>query len=226
MAVPPASACIPTEDIAADSARISVSDNPAIVPADASLVAISVISDSVVAKLFPRATIVDPSLSTFSLPVPVILVNLARAVAASSADKLVVSPSMTIVLVKFSISSADTPSCPAASATPAISSLEDAVSVAIFMMDALRSSYEVVAVSSTVFMTPVKADSQSIADLAESVKAPTIGVVTFLVIEEPKEAILLPTLEIPSPTDFIFEPTSSKDDGSSSSSRFKLLRSV
>ena len=140
MAVPPASAWIPTELIAAASARISVSDSPTIVPADASLVAISVISDSVVAKLFPRATIVDPSLSTFALPVPVIFVNLARAVAASSADKLVVSPSMTIVRVKFSISSADTPSCPAASATPAISSFEDAVSVAICIMAALRSS--------------------------------------------------------------------------------------
>ena len=75
-------------------------------------------------------------------------------------------------------------------------------------------------------MTPVKADSQSIADLAERVKAPTIGVVTFLVIVEPKDSILLPTLEIPSPTDFILDPTSSKDDGSSSSSRLKLLRSV
>ena len=67
-------------------------------------------SDSVVAKLFPSATIDAPSLSTFAFPDPVILVNLARAEAASSAERFVVSPSMTMVLVKPSKSSADTPS--------------------------------------------------------------------------------------------------------------------
>ena len=63
MAVPPASACIPTDDIAADNASICGSDNPASRPADAMRVDISVICDSVVAKLLPSATIVEPSRS-------------------------------------------------------------------------------------------------------------------------------------------------------------------
>ena len=90
--------------------------------------------------MLPKATIAAPNLSTLALPDPVMFVNFASADAASSAERLVVSPSMTIVLVNPSISSADTPSCPAASATAAISSLELAVSVAICMMDFSRSA--------------------------------------------------------------------------------------
>ena len=61
MAVPPASASIPTEDMEAARAMISASVKPARVPADARRVAISVISDSVVAKELPRPTITAPS---------------------------------------------------------------------------------------------------------------------------------------------------------------------
>ena len=62
MAVPPASASMPTEDMAAASARIWGSLRPARVPADASRVAIRVISASVVAKLLPKSTMTEPSL--------------------------------------------------------------------------------------------------------------------------------------------------------------------
>ena len=52
---------MPTELIAVASARISVSESPAKVPADASLVDIATISASVVAKLLPSCTIAAPS---------------------------------------------------------------------------------------------------------------------------------------------------------------------
>ena len=60
MAVPPASASMPTEDIAAASAMICGSVNPASLPPEARRVPICVISDSVVAKLLPRSTITAP----------------------------------------------------------------------------------------------------------------------------------------------------------------------
>ena len=110
IAVPPASALIPTEVIAVANANISVSVNPATVPADAKRVAINAISSSCAAKLFPRSTIVEPSLSTSPQAVPVIFANLAIAVAASCADKLVESPNITIVSVNLVISFPDSPS--------------------------------------------------------------------------------------------------------------------
>ena len=61
MAVPPASASMPTEDIAAARAMISGSVSPASLPADARRVPIATISDSVVAKLLPRSTMTEPS---------------------------------------------------------------------------------------------------------------------------------------------------------------------
>ena len=61
MAVPPASASMPTEDSAADSPMIWASVSPASVPAEAKRLAILVISLSLVAKLLPNATIVEPS---------------------------------------------------------------------------------------------------------------------------------------------------------------------
>ena len=60
MEVPPISAEIPTEDMAAAKARICDSLIPRFVPAEASLMDISTISLSVVAKLLPRATTAEP----------------------------------------------------------------------------------------------------------------------------------------------------------------------
>ena len=60
IAVPPASASMPTEDMAVAKAIICDSVSPASVPAEARRVAISVISASVVAKLLPRPTMTEP----------------------------------------------------------------------------------------------------------------------------------------------------------------------
>ena len=78
---------------------MSVDDIPAMVPADASLVDMATIEASSVAKLFPRSTIAEPNCSTFDVFSPVIFMNRARAVAASSDDMFVVSPSSIIVFV-------------------------------------------------------------------------------------------------------------------------------
>ena len=65
-ALPPASASMPTDDSVVANANISASVNPICDPAPASLVDMFTMSFSVVAKLFPRATTVLPSLSKFS----------------------------------------------------------------------------------------------------------------------------------------------------------------
>ena len=62
------------------------------------------------------------------------LANLARAVAASSAVRLVASPMLIMVWVKLVISPVAMPSWPAASATAAISVVVAGISVAISMI--------------------------------------------------------------------------------------------
>ena len=61
-AEPPISASIPTEDSAVAKPRTWASVRPTCLPAPASRCAISMIGFSVVAKLLPRATIVEPIL--------------------------------------------------------------------------------------------------------------------------------------------------------------------
>ena len=98
-AVPPACASIPTEDSAVASAKMSDSDIPTCVPADARFVAMSIMSASVVWKLFPKSTIVLPIFEYFSsadidwsAANPVTFANFAIAVAASSAARFVEFP--------------------------------------------------------------------------------------------------------------------------------------
>ena len=171
IAVPPASALMPTEDIAVDNARISCSDNPATVPADARRVAISTISRSVVAKLLPRSTMVLPSLEYSSAVVPVMLANLASAEAASSAERFVASPKSIMTRVKSSTSSVAIPNCPAASATAAISVVDAGISSAMSNMPC-RSAASCSVVPSTVFSTPAKALSNSTAAFVAATPAP------------------------------------------------------
>ena len=160
MAVPPASASMPTELIAVASARICASLMPASLPAEASLVAISSISLSVVAKLLPSATSDEPRRDVASSPLPMILVSRAIATAASSAVRLVLSPRSSIVRVKLAIFSVATPSCPAFSATAAIVVVETPVSAAMRLISSdIAASCS--GVPSTVFLTPVKALSNS-----------------------------------------------------------------
>ncbi len=60
--------------------------------------------------MFPSRTSTAPSRSTFSGAVPMIVINCAIAVDASSADRFVDSPSMIIVRVNFAMSCVATPS--------------------------------------------------------------------------------------------------------------------
>ena len=119
-AEPPISASTPTDERAVARPKISPCVNPICVPAPANRKAISVISDSVVAKLFPKSTIADPRLLNLSCGNLVMLANLARDVAACSADMFVDSPMSIMVFVKLTTFSVLIPNCPAASATAAI----------------------------------------------------------------------------------------------------------
>ncbi len=119
---PPASASIPTDDNAAAKPTMSPSVMPICFPAPAKRKPISVISDSVVAKLLPKSTIAEPRLLNLSCDICVMLAKRARDVAAVSADIFVDSPISIIVLVNPTTLSVFIPNCPAASATFAISS--------------------------------------------------------------------------------------------------------
>ena len=133
---------------------------PTCEPAPAILRPIAVISLSVVAKLFPSATMVEPNRSKLLCGIPVMFASLASDVAASSALMFVASPSMTMVLVNPRIFSVWIPSCPAASATPAISDAEVGISFAMSRMPWL-SACSSASVASTVFLTPANACSYS-----------------------------------------------------------------
>lgn len=93
----------------------------------------------------------------------------ARAVAASSAVMLVAVPSMVMISVKSSSASFWMPSCPAASATAAISSVVAGISVysALMESDIAASSSSV---RSVVLATPVMALSKSIDACAQLAK--------------------------------------------------------
>ena len=58
--LPPAAASIPNEDNAVDNPNTSLELKPTILPATPNLVAIFIISASVVENLFPKSTIVEP----------------------------------------------------------------------------------------------------------------------------------------------------------------------
>ena len=83
MAVPPAWASRPTDDSAAAKPRIWLSVSPTCLPAAASLSAISIMEPSVVAKLLPSSTTVEPRFFTMLWSVWAIFMNLAMTVAAS-----------------------------------------------------------------------------------------------------------------------------------------------
>ncbi|QSJ04073.1 hypothetical protein vBSscSF1_2 [Staphylococcus phage vB-SscS-F1] len=94
IALPPASAFIPTPAIAADNATMSFSANPTVVPVPDNLSIKLDISDSCAAMLFPKFTIVEPSFSKFLVLcfIPVTLAKRAIAVEASSIDMFVATP--------------------------------------------------------------------------------------------------------------------------------------
>ena len=187
---PPISASIPTDDKAAAKPTISDSVIPTVDPAPASLIAIETISASVVALLFPKATIEEPNLSKSFWDIPVILANLAKESAASFADKFVASPKSIIVFVNDNTFSVFIPNCPAASATEFISVVVAGISVASFLIP-FRNSASSSSVASTVFSTPIKESSKSIAVLTDAVKAPPITKENFDIFF-PASSITLP----------------------------------
>ena len=89
MAVPPASALMPSDVSAPARPSTSALDSPIDLPAPAILMAIAEMSDSVVARLLPKPTIVDPNRSVFSLASSMMLKNWASSVPACSALMLV-----------------------------------------------------------------------------------------------------------------------------------------
>ena len=118
-----------------------------------------------------------------------------------------------MILVKSTASSAVTPNCPATSITAAISFCELAVVCAISFIPLSRSAYEVLEVSSTVFITPVKADSQSTAACADLPNPATTGAVIASDIVRPKAVTCLLTAVILPPIAWNFAPTISREEG-------------
>ena len=123
---PPSCASMPTDDIALASASTSDSLAPTCLAAPAMRCAMLTMSRSVEAPSLPSATSAEPKRCTPAVPsrsiVPITLEICAMAVAASSAERFVDSPRPIMVSVNPTRSLRFTPSWPAASATPAISS--------------------------------------------------------------------------------------------------------
>ena len=86
-AEPPICASMPTEDSAVAKPSTCASVSPTCLPAPARRCAISMMGFSVVAKLLPRSTMVEPMFWNRLWFVPMTLANLAMEVAASSAFK-------------------------------------------------------------------------------------------------------------------------------------------
>ena len=140
---------------------------------------------------------------------PVIFANRARAVAASSAVMLVATPRFTIVSVNDRTSFVAMPSCPAASATPAISLTLAGISIDIcFMPSAIFCSCS--GVPSTVLYTPAIADSNSMDASTQSVIASAIS---FMPLASPVATIasarVFIAVEPFSPASLVFLPNSS-----------------
>lgn len=160
VADPPASADRPSVARVDESASVSWAVAPTRSAAPAMRCDIARISDSVDAPSFPSATIADPSREIASGDCSSeesrTLTSFAMPVAASSAERSVVSPRSIIVFVNPTIASRFTPSWPAASATAAISSCVAGSDPAIPRRPSSTTA-SCSAVPSTVFVTPVNA---------------------------------------------------------------------
>ena len=128
------------------------------------------------AVLLPKATTVEPNLSTSLIGIFAALANLANSVAASSAVRLVATPKFIIVLVNEVISCFLIPSCPAASATPAISVAANGI-VLLILVISLPILFNSLPLILVVLATPAKACSQSIEDLIAVPIPATAGIV-------------------------------------------------
>src|SRR5699024_8302305 len=205
-AVPPASARIPKDESEPANDNISASVSPIVVPAPARRIPILTISFSVVARLLPRSTIVEPRRSTSPMDMPVMLANCASDVAASSAVIFVATPISAMVLVKSRMCFFSIPSCPATCAIPAISSAAIGISVDILRIPS-ESSLNSASVPLITLRTPVKADSNVAAcDISAPTPAVPAAAITPKACAAPKltPAITLPILLAVLATPFIF----------------------
>ena len=165
IALPPASASIPTVLIAAANPNTSASDILVCLPIPESRCDISTIDFSLVAKLFPNSTNVEPRFLILLWLVPITAMNWAKLAAPSSLLKFVVAPKSAIVFVKSTMFSVLIPNCPATSPILANSFALTGISVERFKKLCLILS-NCCGVASTVLTTPAKSLSKLIALLA------------------------------------------------------------
>ena len=197
IALPPASASIPTVLIAAAKPNTSASVILVCFPIPDKRCDISTIAFSFVAKLFPNSTIVEPKFLILSWLVPITAMNCAKLVAPSSADRFVVAPKSAIVLVKSTIFSVLIPNCPAISPI-----LANWLALTGICVDKSKNPclilFSCSGLPSTVFTTPAKSLSKFIAARpAKSIPA-VIPLVAFV--------IASPVFDIPCPRFWIFVP--------------------
>ena len=157
-ALPPFSASIPTELNAVAKPNTLPSDNPICLPAPARFKAISRISFSVVAKLFPKSTKDEPRLDTLSCDVPIMFINLANSAAPSSPTMFVAVCSLAIVSTNVNKLSLWIPNCPAIAPILANSFALTGIVLARFL-NPCSNAANCIAVGSVVFLTPAKACS-------------------------------------------------------------------
>ena len=115
----------------------------------------AMMSDSVVAKLLPTSTMVEPRRSKFSCGIFVILANFAMSVAACSAVILVASAMFAMVLVNSTIFSFLIPSCPALSAISASPVTLMGISSLDIRLNSLPMVSSSLVLMSVVFATPI-----------------------------------------------------------------------
>ena len=168
---------------------MSASVIPTCEPAAEIFKAICVTSDSVVAKLFPSATIDEPSLSKFSWFIPVIFASRARAVAASSELMFVATPRFAMISVKERRFSFLIPSCPAASAIAESSDAVIGICVDIERNPVSNCSNSS-SVALTVLRTPANALSNSIPLDTTDFTAPTMSLPSLFIASVARFAIM------------------------------------
>ena len=176
-AVPPAPASRPSDDSPPAMPKISACVMPTCDPAAPIACAKATIFDSVVARLLPSSTVTDPSRSMFCCGMLVMLANWAKLDAAASAVRSVVSARSAIVRVNETTFSVAMPSWPAFAAMSASS--EKSVGTSMSRSASLI-FFSSCSVPFTVFRTPAKLDSQSIAALADATPMPAMPADTFV----------------------------------------------
>ena len=166
IAVPPASASIPTDPSDAEIPSICALVMPTCAPAPPMRIANAMMLDSVVAMLLPRPTMVAPNRSVSPCAICVMLAYCAICVIASSAFiSVAMSRSAAVPATSMSLS-LRMPSCPPRPTSSLIWLVLTVLTSLISRADCLSCSYSA-SVASTVLRTLAKLVSASIAALTE-----------------------------------------------------------